>query len=478
MLSPDTILDHVKHSSCSGSFVTSNSNTDGIDETTSYTTGSSSCGDSASLSPASPPLLLRGLQQQPSPGAVWIDGINHSSTPNNDDDVEGNTINGNIDNRDLSVPTIYMTEPITSIDLETEYRERVLQDLCTSNVIEVDGTAISDPTSSSSRTSSSTSDESIYKQVKEVLVIGIVTFLVLVAILVVVPYVLVRDSSSGGGSIVVEPASEVPTTEKNTCEEQLLDMLITESSRLYSDDGNHNIPLQEDFQSPQYQAYGWLIASLKVDNNKVILDREEDRRRILQLYGLGTFYFSSYGTMHDWDLHINDDPTTFDNVCNWHHLGCDDHEGNTVVKSIQIQNDRRLLGTIPPELVFVSSTLEVLELDMNVNLHGPIPPVLFDEWSNTLRTFNIHGSGITGSIPPSIGLATNLEILNLGRNYFSGSIPRQIFENLIKLTYLDLSSHGVGQPYTNTIPTSIGYLQKVGSIWYVQYVASLRSRQR
>ena len=71
----------------------------------------------------------------------------------------------------------------------------------------------------------------------------------------------------------------------------------------------------------------------------------------------------------------------------------------------------------------------------------------------------LNSSGITGSIPPELGILTNLTYLNLGNNELTGSVPSEIGQ-LTNLTYLNLSNNQL----TDSIPLEIGQLT---NLWHL-----------
>ncbi|KAK1401488.1 putative leucine-rich repeat receptor-like protein kinase [Heracleum sosnowskyi] len=67
-----------------------------------------------------------------------------------------------------------------------------------------------------------------------------------------------------------------------------------------------------------------------------------------------------------------------------------------------------------------------------------------------------YNKGLTGSLPPQLGLLKNLSTLILMGCGFSGVIPTQL-GNLTQLSFLDLSSNN----FTGVIPPSLGFLSKL-----------------
>jgi hypothetical protein len=109
----------------------------------------------------------------------------------------------------------------------------------------------------------------------------------------------------------------------------------------------------------------------------------------------------------------------------------------------------KLTGTLPPSLGEYSQSLQRLSLFDNYDLHGRFPSL--SGLSNLQEVFlnatqlegNLHADdfsslgqlqalelgqmrSLTGVIPSSIGLLTNLERLVLAQTRFSGTIPESI----------------------------------------------------
>ena len=102
------------------------------------------------------------------------------------------------------------------------------------------------------------------------------------------------------------------------------------------------------------------------------------------------------------------------------------------------------------------TNLEVLYLIDN-QFTGPIPENISD--LPQLEVMYLSGNPITGSIPESIGKLTNMDLLFMDGCQLEGNIPESI-GNLTKLEALDLSSNRL----TGSIPSSIGNLKNLGTL--------------
>ncbi|KAF4376665.1 hypothetical protein F8388_025536, partial [Cannabis sativa] len=112
-------------------------------------------------------------------------------------------------------------------------------------------------------------------------------------------------------------------------------------------------------------------------------------------------------------------------------------------------NQNNLSGSIPREIKNLRK-LESLYLSQN-HLTGSIPPEI-GKYLRNLIYLVLSQNHLTGTLPPEIGNLRSLQILDLGRNKFIGSIPLE-FQFLRNLTYLDLSFNEITGPI---FPSLIG----------------------
>ncbi|XP_020168781.1 uncharacterized protein [Aegilops tauschii subsp. strangulata] len=118
--------------------------------------------------------------------------------------------------------------------------------------------------------------------------------------------------------------------------------------------------------------------------------------------------------------------------------------GNLTFLSSMNLADNDLSGTIPGELGKLPN-LHTLHLSNN-NLEGNIPDSLGT--SNSLSYVNLGNNTLTGGIPLSLTNCSSLNTLILSRNNLSGEIPSTLFDNLSKLTKVDLQKNS----FTGLIP--------------------------
>ncbi|KAL7547744.1 hypothetical protein ACHAWF_012488, partial [Thalassiosira exigua] len=127
------------------------------------------------------------------------------------------------------------------------------------------------------------------------------------------------------------------------------------------------------------------------------------------------------------------------------------------VKELILSNNR-LSGALPRPFPFLE-TLERLALDGN-RLTGPLPN--FDASAPRLRKLDLshqdqmHGGGLTGTIPAALSKLEDLLVLNLAGNKLSESLPAD-FGNFKQINFLNLSSNELSE----SIPPELERLQGV-----------------
>ncbi|XP_062013921.1 MDIS1-interacting receptor like kinase 2-like [Rosa rugosa] len=88
------------------------------------------------------------------------------------------------------------------------------------------------------------------------------------------------------------------------------------------------------------------------------------------------------------------------------------------------------------------------------NLTGSIPPEIGN--ATQIQELNLSSNGLVGVIPNEIGRLTSLQRLNLDGNQLSGHIPSE-FDSLKDLEYLDLSTN----KFSGSIPSILGDFSKI-----------------
>ncbi|KAJ3708313.1 hypothetical protein LUZ61_012018 [Rhynchospora tenuis] len=119
--------------------------------------------------------------------------------------------------------------------------------------------------------------------------------------------------------------------------------------------------------------------------------------------------------------------------------------------------DNKLGGLFPNAIVNLTSQLEILDLEKNYII-GEIPSGI--EKLVGLLALSFAENYLTGSIPEGIGKLQNLQGLYLGGNNFSGPIPFSI-GNLTKLNLFAVENNYL----IGSIPSSIGNLNQISVIF-------------
>ena len=200
----------------------------------------------------------------------------------------------------------------------------------------------------------------------------------------------------------------------------------------------------EDPDSPQTKALKWLEESSKDDLFGV--------QNYLQRYALATVYYSTNGD--DWIdsrgwLSEEDEcdwMSTAQNIC--------DESGNIVKLELKENN---LVGTLPAELGILSDTLRTINIRNNT-VSGAIPSRMVFQLTN-LEVLDLSSNKFSGLLTRELFDATSLTRLSLFENNLSSSIPSEL-GLLTKLDVLDLGSNQL----TSTIPTTIALLSNLAGL--------------
>ncbi|XP_057741201.1 MDIS1-interacting receptor like kinase 2-like [Arachis stenosperma] len=114
-----------------------------------------------------------------------------------------------------------------------------------------------------------------------------------------------------------------------------------------------------------------------------------------------------------------------------------------------------LSGSIPKE---IGTLTKLAGLDLsNNNLHGELPSTLSN--LTQLVEINVSFNSLSGIIPSSLGLLDELEYLTLTSNQIEGSIPLELGK--VNLKYLNLGSNQIG----GSIPAQIGNLTSLFALY-------------
>ncbi|PIN21677.1 Serine/threonine protein kinase [Handroanthus impetiginosus] len=189
---------------------------------------------------------------------------------------------------------------------------------------------------------------------------------------------------------------------------------------------------------------------------------------ILALLSFKQNLYDPLGAMDGWDASTPAAP------CDWRGILC--YAGRVR----ELRMPRLKLGGQLSEQLGNLRQLRALSLHSN-NLNGSIPRALSE--CTLLRAVYLQYNSIAGEISPAFfSNITNLQVLNLAHNLFSGEIPAEL---PVRLRILDLSSNSFsgGIPvkfssshklqlfnlsfnrFSGAIPASIGMLQRLEHLW-------------
>lgn len=198
--------------------------------------------------------------------------------------------------------------------------------------------------------------------------------------------------------------------------------------------------------SPQNLALEWMISSAGIF-------RGLSDERLLQIYALTTLWYSTNGnttwTHNDgWlDAEMNE--------CSWGggDVTCDPF--NNKVIQIRLNGDG-LTGKIPPEVGLLTALTQLRLRDNEISSSLPSELGLLRK----LEEFSARQNNITGSLPSELGELTKMTELILYTNFMSGSIPTEV-GYLTQLTVLSVRDNLL----TGTLPSELGNMVNSNRLW-------------
>ena len=205
-----------------------------------------------------------------------------------------------------------------------------------------------------------------------------------------------------------------------------------------------------DFQpvSPQGKAWKWLMSHPKLDSQPFLTER----------FALASLYFATNGT--NWKNNDNWLNVT-EHICNWWADDLDypsqkyfDYcQGPDRFRYLRLSANG-LDGPLPPELGLLTDLI-VVELDENA-LRGSIHEGIWKGWIK-IDQLGLNDNALTGSLPSTIGLLSNMRGLFLNNNQFTGTLPSALGQ-MSTIQYLHLSSNRL----SGIISPDIGNLKLLG----------------
>ncbi|GLU19496.1 hypothetical protein SLE2022_357450 [Rubroshorea leprosula] len=129
-------------------------------------------------------------------------------------------------------------------------------------------------------------------------------------------------------------------------------------------------------------------------------------------------------------------PKSFGNLCNLFSLGL---------------SNNNLDGLLPEIIGNLSGCLQLSLESLNLGankIKGPFLPDMIKKFSS-LRILNLDDTQLSGTVPKSIGLLSNLEVIYISSNYLNGTISESHFSTLSKLRVLGMSSNSLSINFSN-----------------------------
>ncbi|XP_062150453.1 protein NSP-INTERACTING KINASE 1-like [Alnus glutinosa] len=148
------------------------------------------------------------------------------------------------------------------------------------------------------------------------------------------------------------------------------------------------------------------------------------------LMGIKASLKDPHGVLDNWDMDSVD-------PCSWTMVTCSP-ESLVIGLGTPSQN---LSGTLSPSIGNLTN-LQIVLLQNN-NITGPIPAEL--ERLSKLHTLDLSSNFFNGEIPPSLGHLRSLKYMRLNNNSLSGAFPMSL-ANMTQLSFLDLSFNNLSGP--------------------------------
>lgn len=290
--------------------------------------------------------------------------------------------------------------------------------------------------------------------------------LLIVVAIVVAVVVLQKIGDSDASSLSGKPPTTAPT-----------DLSVSSTDRLLSLLPQSTLEALDDFQSPQAQAFEWI---LEESETATMSDQ-----RLLQRYAMAVFFFAmdgiSWKRRQNW---LNHDA----HECLWYQRDVfeepkdnedEDQEAEERIppcpemedNNLQINDegtiqrlwlwDNKVQGVVPPELFLGLSNLTSIHLGKD-GWRGTLPTELFG--LSKLTACPMGNSQLTGTVPTQIGLS-KLDKILLNGNQLTGTIPTQL-GLLQNVTHLSLERN----PLEGKIPTQLGNMD---SLWALEIYETL-----
>lgn len=229
-------------------------------------------------------------------------------------------------------------------------------------------------------------------------------------------------------------------------EQQETDPLVTELQSFIAPTDDDLLVFM-DPESPQSQALAWLR------DDPITLTPGRSTETVLERYVLAVIYYTTAG--QDWKQF----PLIDSHHCTWNKslvwsgevvydgVLCADEEAGGMIESLHLGGNN-LFGTLPWEVVLLTH-LKSLNLDDNA-LRGTIPTRITE--LTKLERFWTWSNRLTGTVPAHF--SPNMVDLDLSKNLFNGTLPESWGTEMPALQQIRVYENSL----TGTLPTSLGLL--------------------
>ncbi|CAB9501323.1 Leucine Rich Repeat [Seminavis robusta] len=229
---------------------------------------------------------------------------------------------------------------------------------------------------------------------------------------------------------------------------------------------NHTVKAMEDKDSPQYQAFEWLLEDPYVYGYA--------EKRILQRHALMSFFYATAGptqwtnktgwgsySLHECDWYQNQDFASKTILQNYYpgflqgfleplpDSRCD----NQGIYTHLWLDQNNLVGSFVEE-VFSLTSLKTLSAGLNP-IYGTISSHIGH--MSDLQGLAIASAGLSGSLPSEMGYLSSLQVNSLYGNQLEGTVPEEIWQ----LTNLEFLVLGRNNKLQGSIPSKVGTFAKL-----------------
>lgn len=224
-----------------------------------------------------------------------------------------------------------------------------------------------------------------------------------------------------------------------------------------------------DEDNGRHRALQWLVYE---DEASSTMSSHEYDTTLLQRYALATIYYSTGGD--EWTFCSKaageGAEREFNSPCEggansrflsskshllWGGVMGTQHDGQ--VTMLDISNRGLTSSTfLPPELLLLGPSLELLWVHDNIAIRGSLPTYLYGNSFPILASLSVHKTSLTGTIPQSIYTLSKLSSLRLYSSNFTGTLSSNIGQ-LTNLKWLWMHDNS----FTGTVPVELGLLSKL-----------------